>query len=75
MQRLLKRSERPPSLRRMEGDLRRRDKLIRGIADSFFSESPFQRMLKRCGRARKQMQAYRRVKMIRRPRRFRQDVW
>jgi len=75
MTKLLKRSERGFSQRRHEGDLRRRKQFASKIADCFFSESPLQRMLMRCGRARKQMQAYRELKDIRRPRRFRQDVW
>ena len=72
---LMKRSERGFSPRRHEGDLRRRGQLIKNLVGNFFSETPFQRMIRRGGRARKQMQAYRRMKMIRRPRRFRQDVW
>jgi hypothetical protein len=75
MTKLLKRSERGLSLRRVDGDLRRRKQFAGKIADCFFAETPFQRMLMRCGRARKQMQAYRELKHIRRPRRFRQDVW
>ena len=71
----VKQSERGFSQRRHEGDLRRRKQLAGKIADCFFAETPFQRMLMRCGRARKQMLAYREMKMIRRPRRFRQDVW
>ena len=45
------------------------------LVKNFYAESPFMRMLMRCGRARKYMQAYRKAKMIRRPSRFRQDVW
>ena len=75
MRQFIKRSERDFSQRRHEGDLRRRKQFASKIADCFFAESPFQRMLMRCGRARKLMQAYRAKQTIRRPSRFRQDVW
>jgi hypothetical protein len=48
---------------------------IMALAKNFYSDSPLTRFLMRCRRARKQMLAYREMKMIRRPRRFRQDVW
>lgn len=75
MKQFVKRSERDFSQRRHEGDLRRMKQFAEKMADCFFAETPFQRMIGRCGRARKQMQAYRKAKMIRRPSRFRQDVW
>ena len=45
------------------------------VARNFFRESPLFRMMYRCGRARKQMRSYRALKGIKRPGRFRQDVW
>ena len=51
------------------------DRFVKRLAENIFWESPVWRMLMRGGIGRKRMRIYRELKGIRRPRRFRQDVW
>ena len=48
---------------------------VAALAKNVFSESPFLRMIARCGSARKMMRGYRAMKQSRRPQAFRQDTW